>query len=100
MTFLSEVNFVSKFALLLFGGELELVNNAIIVDKWLKFKVSSDEEGGKLNAILVLSLRELLDKMILDHVVEKVSCPVKKATMGECRKRIIGVVRSILADES
>ena len=45
MTFLSEVNFVSNFALLLFGGELELVNNTIIVDKWLKFKVSSDEEG-------------------------------------------------------
>ena len=100
MMFLSEVNFVSKFALLLFGGELELVNNAIIVDKWLKFKVSSDEKGGKLNAILVLSLRELLDKMILEHVVEKVSCPVKKATMGECHKRIIGVVRNILADKS
>jgi len=45
MTFLSEVNFVSNFALLLFGGELELVHNTIIVDKWLKFKVSSDEEG-------------------------------------------------------
>ena len=78
-----------------------LTKLSFIVDKWLKFKVSSDEEGGKLNAILVLSLRELLDKMILEHdVVEKVSCPVKKATMGECRKRIFEVVRSILADES
>ncbi len=77
-----------------------LTKLSFIVDKWLKFKVSSDEEGGKLNAILVLSLRELLDNMILEHVVEKVSCPVKKATMGECRKRIIGVVRNILADKS
>jgi len=99
VTFLSEVNFVSKFALLLFGGELELVNNAIIVDKWLKFKVSRDEDGGKLNAILVLSLRELLDKMILEHVVEKDPCPLKKGKMDKRRNRIIGVVRRILADE-
>jgi hypothetical protein len=77
-----------------------LTKLSFIVDKWLKFKVSSDEEGGKLNAILVLSLRELLDKMIREHVVEKVSCIVEKATMGECRKRIIGVVRNILADKS
>ena len=99
VTYLSEVNFVSKFALLLFGGELDLVNNSIIVDNWLKFKVCSDEKGGKLNAILILSLRELLDKMILEHLVEKASCPVKKGKTDGRRRRIIEVVRNILLDE-
>lgn len=98
-TFLSEVNFVSKFALLLFGGELELVKNAIIVDKWLKFKVSSDEEGAKQNAILIMSLRELLDKVILEHVVETFSSLEERAKMAERHRKIIDVVRKVLADE-
>ena len=67
-SFLSEVNFISKFALILFGGQLELVKNAIIVDKWLKFKVSSDEETAKQNAVLILSLRDLLDQVILENM--------------------------------
>ncbi|KAL7537502.1 hypothetical protein ACHAXR_007857 [Thalassiosira sp. AJA248-18] len=97
-TFLSEVNFVSKFALLLFGGELELVKNAIIVDKWLKFKVGSDDEHVKQNAVLILSLRELLDKVILEHVVETFSSPEEKLKMVESHKRIIKVVRRVLQD--
>ena len=102
-TFLSEVNFVSKFALLLFGGELELVKNAIIIDKWLKFKVASDDDSdktaGKQNAILILSLRELLDDVILEHVVETFASPEDKARMFQRHKRIIQVVRMILSDE-
>jgi len=98
-TFLSEVNFVSKFALLLFGGEPELVKNAIVLDKWLKFKVSSDDESVKQNATLILSLRSLLDEVILEHVVETFSPPEEKSKMVERHKRIIGVVRRILADE-
>ena len=99
VTYLSEVNFVSKFALLLFGGELELVNNSIIVDTWLKFKLGSDEKDFKLNAILLLSLRELLDKMILEHVVEKVLCPIMKGKIEERHRSIVEVVRNILSDE-
>lgn len=98
-TFLSDVNFVSKFALLLFGGELQLVKNAIIVDKWLKFKVGSDEESVKQNAVLIMSLRELLDRVILEHVVETFASSVEKAKMVERHKRIIEVVRMILSDE-
>jgi len=101
-TFLSEVNFVSKFAIILFGGELELVKNAIIVDKWLKFKVSSDDESGsgaKGNAVLILTLRELLDRVILEHVVETFSSPEDKTKMIDCHSRIIKVVRMILSDE-
>jgi len=98
-TFLSEVNFVSRFALLLFGGQPQLVKNAIIVDQWLKFKVSSDEESIKQNAVLILSLRELLDKVILEHVVETFSSPEEKSKMIERHKGIIEVVRRVLSDE-
>ena len=75
---------------------------AIIVDKWLKFKVSSDDEGGsgaKGNAVLILTLRELLDRVILEHVVETFSSPEDKTKMIDCHSRIIKVVRMILSDE-
>ncbi|KAL7548858.1 hypothetical protein ACHAWF_012127 [Thalassiosira exigua] len=99
-TFLSEVNFVSKFALLLFGGELELVKNAIIVDEWLKFKVvDSEDQTDKLNAVLILTLRELLDRVIVEHVVETFSPPDEKTIMIERHRRIIAVVRKVLSDE-
>ena len=99
-TFLSELNFVSKFALLLFGGEPELVQNAIILDKWLKFKVSSDEEISKQNSTLILSLRELLDEVILERVVGMTSSPEERSRLVDRHKRIIEVVRKVLADES
>ena len=98
-TFLSEVNFVSRFALILFGGELELVKNAVIVDEWLKFKVSSEDESAKVNAVLILSLRKLLDRVILEHVVETFSSLEDKSKMIDCHSRIIKVVRMILSDE-
>ena len=100
-SFLSEVNFVSKFALILFGGQLELVKNAIIVDKWLKFKVSSDEESAsaKLNAVLILSLRELLDQVILENITFASAGSEEKAKMTERHREVIQVVRMILADE-
>ena len=99
-TFLSELNFVSKFALLLFGGEPELVQNAIILDKWLKFKVSSDEEISKQNSTLILSLRELLNEVILERVVEMTSSPEERSHLVHRHKRIIENVRKVLADES
>ncbi len=100
--FLSEVNFVSKFALLLFGGELELIKNAIIVDGWLKFKISDDGESkGKRevdNAVLILSLRSLLDDVMNEHVIESCSSSEVKIKMTKRHRRIIEVVRKILAD--
>jgi hypothetical protein len=103
-TFLSEVNFVSKFSLLLFGGQLELVKNAIIIDGWLKFKVSDDgresRKGSAVdNAVLILSLRDVLDRVILEHVVETFASSEEKSTMMKRHKRIIEVVRQILSEE-
>ncbi|KAL7438158.1 hypothetical protein ACHAXM_008046 [Skeletonema potamos] len=103
-TFLSEVNFVSKFSLLLFGGQLELVKNAIIIDSWLKFKISDDggesRKGNSVdNAVLILSLRDVLDKVILEHVVETFASSEAKSTMMKRHKRIIEVVRQILCEE-
>ena len=102
-TFLSEVNFVSKFSLLLFGGQLELVKNAIIIDGWLKFKVSDDSESKKGsaidNAVLIMSLRDVLDKVIIEHVVETFASSEEKSTMMERHKQIIEVVRKILSEE-
>ncbi|KAL3912800.1 MAG: hypothetical protein SGILL_006742, partial [Bacillariaceae sp.] len=72
--FLTEVNFISRFALLLFGGELQIVKNAIVVDGWLKFKVcsgdSDDDTKAIENAVLLLALRESLDKVVLEHILE------------------------------
>ncbi|KAK1733976.1 ATP-dependent RNA helicase [Skeletonema marinoi] len=102
-TFLPEVNFVSKFSLLLFGGQLELVKNAIIIDGWLKFKVSDDSESRKGsaidNAVLILSLRDALDKVIIEHVVETFASSEEKSTMMKRHKGIIEVVRQILSEE-
>ena len=100
--FLTEVNFISRFALLLFGGELEIVKNAIIVDGWLKFKVGGDGEtkGGVIdNAVLILCLRERLDKVILEHVLETCSSSEEKSKMINRHKCVIQVVRKLLSEE-
>jgi hypothetical protein len=110
--FLTEVNFVSRFALLLFGGDLEIVKNAIIVDGWLKFKVSGDgnkaapKKGGNGNtvdnAVLILALREKLDEMILEHVLESsaTSRPGENSKLSSERHQgVIRVVRKLLSEE-
>ena len=94
--FLSEVNFINRFALLLFGGDLELTNNALIVDGWLKFKVGGDLEkskGGDVNnAVLILSLRKKIDDLILEHVEQMI--------MVDRHKRIIDTIRLLIAQET
>lgn len=103
--FLTEVNFVSRFALLLFGGELEIAKNAIIVDGWLKFKVGNNSDDSSStatsieNAVLLLSLREALDKVVLDHVLETNASAERKSDMMERHRAIIQVVRKLLAEE-
>mmetsp|Transcript_27571 Transcript_27571/g.31698 ORF Transcript_27571/g.31698 Transcript_27571/m.31698 type:complete len:261 (+) Transcript_27571:1-783(+) len=107
-TFLTELNFISRFALLLFGGELEIVKNALIVDGWLKFKVSGgcDKDSKKRddnmdNAVLIVSLKERLDKIILEQVLETCAgSPEEKSKMSERHKNVIEVVRKLLSDES
>ena len=91
--FLSEVNFVSRFALLLFGGELEVRDNALIVDGWLKFKVG---ENGKSNSVvLIQELRKELDNVMLRHIL---ASEEDESLEEECR-RVMDVVRKLLAEE-
>jgi len=108
--YLTEVNFVSRFALLLFGGDLEIVQNAIIVDGWLKFKVSGGEGDGEGksgskdtvdNAVLILALREQLDQMILERVVSEswAGSSEEKTKMIERHESVIRVVRKLLSEE-
>ena len=106
--FLTEVNFVSRFALLLFGGELEIDKNAIIVDGWLKFKVSGEDAKDKgkkdiiLNAVLILALRERLDAMLLERVLGLSSASGSEENTeisSERWKSVIQVVRKLLSDE-
>jgi len=103
--YLSEVNFVSRFALLLFGGDLQVRNNALIVDGWLKFKVGRDDDGKACaaNAVLVQHLRAELDKMALRHLIGT-SSPVSSGNVrviGEkdLSQHLIEVVRQLLAEE-
>ena len=103
-TFLSEVNFISKFTLLLFGGQLDLINNALVVDGWLKFKVSGDSsknKGGDVsNAVLILALRELMDNVIVEHVEQAFVPDDKKMAMIARHRKIINVIQTLIADEN
>jgi hypothetical protein len=90
--FLSEVNFVSRFALLLFGGNLEVHNNALIVDGWLKFKVG---DKGTASALLIQELRTELDNVMLRHIMSKEG---DKELEHECGQ-VMELVRKILAEE-
>jgi ATP-dependent RNA helicase DHX57 len=65
--FLSNVNFVPRFALLLFGGKLEVTDNdCLVLDDWLKFKLG--QKKGRLSAILVAELRRELDIVLLNRL--------------------------------
>jgi HrpA-like RNA helicase len=101
--FLTEVNFVSRFALMLFGGELQIVKNAVIVDDWLKFKICSRDDDDDVkaieNAVLIFSLREALDKVIVEHIQEVNACREQKQVMMERHKAIVQVVRKLLSEE-
>lgn len=90
--FLSEVNFVSRFALLLFGGELDVKSNAIIVDDWLKFKIA---DRGAAGAVLLLAFRDELDKCMVEHIVS--ARREKKEDEGS--QQLMKVLRQLLADE-
>ena len=76
--YLSEVNFVPRYALLLFsGGTIELRDNtAIVLDGWLKFKVGSSKSSNSSSSshpsstgiVLIRELRKELDKMLLKRL--------------------------------
>jgi ATP-dependent RNA helicase DHX36 len=87
--FLSEVSFVSRMALLLFGGELEVNKNAVIVDGWLKFKIG---DKGIAGAVMLLALRDELDSSVLRHILSN-------GQEGKDTETLIAVVRQLLSDE-
>lgn len=93
--FLNQVNFVSRFTLLLFGGELEIRDNAVIVDKWLKFKVG---DKGVATAVLLLELRNELDKVLLRRISLTSSQEGSEQLQREC-EQILQVVRLLLKEE-
>ena len=90
--YLSEVNFVSRFSLLLFGGDLEVKNNALIVDGWLKFKVG---DKGKSNAVLIQELRNELDRVMLKHVVYRDF----ESEMDKYSQQVLDIIRQLLAEK-
>ncbi|KAI2503246.1 helicase [Fragilaria crotonensis] len=85
--FLSDVNFISRFALLLFGGNLEVKENVILVDKWLKFKVG---DRGRITAVLLTEFRQELDTVLLDRL---------SGRSAEGSDEVIKMVVRLLKDE-
>ena len=63
---LTDVNFISRYSVLLFGGNLEMKGNSIICDDWLKFKLDGD--CSKYSAHLIHALREELDSILLKQI--------------------------------
>jgi hypothetical protein len=88
---LSEVNFVSRFAILLFAGDLEVKDNFIVVDGWLKFKVG---DKGRTTAILIKELRQELDEVLLRRLQDD---PSKEG--DETTNSLLSLVSKMLCEE-
>ena len=97
--YLNEVNFISRYALLLFSGNVELKDTALVMDGWLKFKVG--EKGSKTGAILILELRKELDNVMTRHIESSGDSDDVdgEAMRTECQ-RVLQIVRKLLQDEA
>jgi hypothetical protein len=62
---LNQVNFVSRYSLLLFGGDLSVEGNNVCVGRFLKFKIGS---GGEEGSLLVRGLRRMVELMLLERL--------------------------------
>lgn len=94
--FLSEVNFISRFALILFGGELDIVGNSIVLDGWLRFKIG---DKGLTGAVLLLTLREELDKIMLNRITNQGGGAGEDQNNDEVELKVVDFVRKLLATE-
>ena len=94
--YLSNVDFVPRFALLLFGGELVITKNALVLDEWLKFKVGEANKTAIGALVLIQELRVELDNLLIAHVGSKTPEQKKKESQ---QKKLIGFVRQLLANE-
>jgi len=90
-TFLCDINFVPRWTIILFGGNLELRKNAVIIDKWLKFKIG--DEGSKEDyAVLVKALKQELDLTFLAKIGNN------SPAVSEKHKRLIEIVVILLSE--
>jgi hypothetical protein len=102
--FLSDINFVPRFAILLFGGQINVKENSLIVDDWLKFKVVDDlsEDTQKLsdktrvNAILVNEVRKELDNVMSKRIIYSGSSSCSEDGDDDESERVISVVKTLL----
>ena len=90
--FLDGVDFCGKFALMLFGGELEVAGEDLVVDSWIKFRVG---EKGRGCAVLVAELRRELDRILHKQILGG----AMPEETEECR-RVLHVVEMLLREES
>eukprot|EP00978_Attheya_sp_CCMP212_P000283 scaffold524_cov55-Attheya_sp.AAC.1 len=102
---LNQVNFVSRFALMLFGGDLSIQREkkAILVDEWLKFKVvnRSDDKNSNnpaLNVALISEFRVKLDNFLLRCVAGNNS-DSSHEHLQQQHDQIIGVICTLLSEE-
>ena len=93
--YLSEVNFVPRYALLLFSGDLVIQGNCIILDGWLKFKIGSADKDRAGGALLIHALRQELDQMVLAYVAGS------EASRQQASKRqtLLKIIRRLLERE-
>ena len=93
--YLSQVNFVPRYALLLFSGDLVIRNNCIVLDGWLKFKIGSADKDRAGGALLIYALRQELDQMVLDYVAGS------EASQQQTSKRqtLLQMIRRLLEGE-
>jgi HrpA-like RNA helicase len=105
--FLSNINFVPRFAVLLFGGNIEVKKNCLILDKWLKFKVDDMESNSdkisekcQINAILIKELRKEIDQVILKQISKVKMCHKSDLIKfeKEC-ENVIRVIRMLLVQD-
>ena len=102
--FLSDINFVPRFAILLFGSQINVKENSLIVDDWLKFKVVDDlsEDTQKLsdktrvNAILVNEVRKELDNVMSKRIIYSGSSCCSEDGDDDESERVISVVKTLL----
>lgn len=102
--FISDINFVSRFAILLFGGQTVVEHNCLIVDDWLKFKVDdiSDDsqkisDKNKVNAILIDEVRKELDNVMLKRIMYNGNGNLKENDGDDGSEQVINVVKTLLA---
>lgn len=100
--FLSDVNFVSRFAIVLFGGDIEVKKNCLIVDNWLKFKIQDSVDSEKqladknlVNAIMLNELKKEIDQLIVKDMLSDRAQLSGGGLADEC-EQVIQVVRTLL----